>query len=239
MEEELTKHTKKIYHTIKNPGHSFLEKLKEVAIEIFIIVFAVTLSIWLHNWSDHRLEQKETEEFLRGLKNDLAKDIELLKENKNAIARVDSGFNFIVALNNNKAIDTASGKLISDHLNLEACTTHPNIGRYEGFKSSGKIGTIENDSLKQSVLVYYQQTIPNLDDMETLVNAFQMNILNVEVDRNDKMSLAAVAKTHKMRALLQLGTQNMEGELRAYDEAQQQAKEIILMIDRQHQHHED
>ena len=66
-----------------------------------------------------------------------------------------------------------------------------------------------------------------------------MNILNVEVDRNDKMSLAAVAKTHKMRALLQLGTQNMEGELRAYDEAQQQAKEIILMIDRQHQHHQD
>jgi len=62
---------------MKRPQHSFWEKVKEVAIEIFIIVFAVTLSIWLHSWSDHRHEQKEVEEFLSGLKGDLAKDIAL------------------------------------------------------------------------------------------------------------------------------------------------------------------
>src|ERR1700761_4306985 len=148
MEEELAKHTKKIYHSVKETGHSGWEKLKEVGIEIFIIVFAVTLSIGLHNWSDHRNEQKETREFLLGIKSDLSQDIHLLEDNKRSILRVNAGFDYISALNNSKTIDTASGQAIGGHLNFEARTTHPNIGRCEGFKSSGKIGTIEDDSLK-------------------------------------------------------------------------------------------
>ena len=72
---------------------------------------------------------------------------------------MDSNFNFILALNANKTIDTVSVRTISDHLQFEVRTTHANIGRYEGFKSGGKIGTIEDDSLKQNILVYYQQTI--------------------------------------------------------------------------------
>jgi hypothetical protein len=53
----------------------------------------------------------------------------------------------------------------------------------------------------------------------------------MEVDKNDAMSLKALAKTFKMRALLQFSTQNLEGCIRTYDEAEQQAKKIILMID--------
>ena len=49
MQDEVTKHTKKIYDTVKNPNHTFGQKVKEVFMEIFIIVFAVTLSIWLHS----------------------------------------------------------------------------------------------------------------------------------------------------------------------------------------------
>jgi hypothetical protein len=48
MQDEVTKHTRKIFKTIKNPSHTFSEKLKEIVVEILIIVFAVTLSIWLH-----------------------------------------------------------------------------------------------------------------------------------------------------------------------------------------------
>jgi len=64
MQEEISKHTKKIYNTMKNPKHTFTEKIKEVLIEIFIIVFAVTLSIWLHSWSEHNHQQKEVTAFL-------------------------------------------------------------------------------------------------------------------------------------------------------------------------------
>jgi hypothetical protein len=231
MQEEVTKHTEKIFRAMKNKEHSFWEKVKEVSIEIFIIVFAVTLSIWLHNWSDHRREQSETDEFLTGLKSDLAKDIQLLEDNKTASARVDSDFTYLFMLGESGAIDTASDRTISHHLSFKMNATHANVGRYEGFKSSGKIGTIESDSLKQSILVYYQQTIPNVDDVEGVVNSFQLKIIDLEVSKKDNESLQSVAKSFKMQALLQFATENLDGMIRTYDSAQQDAKKIMEMID--------
>jgi hypothetical protein len=231
MEEEVTKHTKKIYKTLKAPGHSYWEKIKEVSIEIFIIVFAVTLSIWLHGWSDHRKEQKEVSEFLKGLKGDLSNDIQLIEENKKGIIRVDSDFNALMALYKTKSIDTVQQRTISHYLNFDMRVTHPNIARYEGFKSSGKIGTIENDSLKQNILVYYQQMIPNISDVEEIVNSFQARALDLEVSKNDNESMNVLAKSFKMQALLQFATENIQGEIESYNRAQQQAKKIMAMIE--------
>src|ERR1700749_2090837 len=97
MQDEVTKHTKKIYKTVKDKEHSFAEKAKEVIVEICIIVFAVTLSIWLHEWSEQRHEQKVATEFLKGLKQDLLTDIKLLEENKKVALSVDSKFKFLMA----------------------------------------------------------------------------------------------------------------------------------------------
>ena len=63
MQDEVSKHTKKIFKTMSNKKYSMPEKLKEISIEILIIVFAVTLSIKLHEWSEHRHQQKEVKEF--------------------------------------------------------------------------------------------------------------------------------------------------------------------------------
>ncbi|MBC7525013.1 MAG: hypothetical protein H7239_11315 [Flavobacterium sp.] len=54
--------------------HTFIEKLTEISIEIFIIVFAVSLSIWLHSWSEHNHQQNEVKKFLVDLKSDLIRD---------------------------------------------------------------------------------------------------------------------------------------------------------------------
>jgi len=232
MQDEVAKHTKKIYQTMKSPQHSFWEKVKEVAIEIFIIVFAVTLSIWLHSWSDHRHEQKEAEEFLRGLKGDLAKDIQLLEANKNTFIQIDSNFNRIAALVDNKGIDKKNEKTLSGLFDLEERVTHANIGRYEGFKSSGKIGTIENDSLKQDILIYYQQTVTGVQDDESFVNEFQTKTLDLMVNRDYNTSLRDLAKTFKMRTSLDVLHYNLKGAINEYSFAIQQAREIISMIDR-------
>ena len=70
MQEEITKHSNKIYKAVKKPEHTLGEKVKEIIIEICIIVFAVTLSISLHSWSEHRHQQEEVHAFLANLKND-------------------------------------------------------------------------------------------------------------------------------------------------------------------------
>src|SRR4051812_35887231 len=168
MQDEVTKHTKKIYDTIKNDKHSFGEKVKDVIIEIFIIVFAVTLSIWLHGWSEERHEKKVATSFLRGLKSDLMEDIQRLNENKELATRLDSNFVFLHKITN--TADTVTEAMIGHKLSFSLNSTRPNIGRYEGFKSSGKIETIDDDSLKQNILAYYQQTMPDAAFGETYTN---------------------------------------------------------------------
>src|ERR1700761_2797016 len=92
MQDELTKHGLKIYKTMSDKKHNFGEKFKEILIEIGIIVFAVTLSIYVHSWSEHRHEQKEVKEFLHGLKTDLTNDLLQLKDNRDSIAKIAALF---------------------------------------------------------------------------------------------------------------------------------------------------
>ena len=96
MQDEITKHTKKIYSTVKNSEHSLGEKLKEIIIEVSIIVFAVSLSIWLHSWSEHRHQQSEVKSFLTNLKNDLKKDIERFDSDKSGYQNVTKSYEFII-----------------------------------------------------------------------------------------------------------------------------------------------
>lgn len=78
-ELEVAKAAKKIVKTAKSKEHGFWEKAKEMGTEIAIIVFAVTLSIAFHSWSESRHEQHEVNSFLNGLRKDLKKDIQGMK----------------------------------------------------------------------------------------------------------------------------------------------------------------
>lgn len=224
MEEEVVKHTKKIFRTFTKPGHTVLEKLKEVAVEIFIIVFAVSLSIWLHSWSDHRHEQKEVGEFLKGLKEDLNKDIAMLEHKKSVISQLDSGYQVLM-----KTANWPAG-INSSLLTFDVSVIRPAIGRYEGFKSSGKIGLIGNDSLKQLMLVYYEQTIPDLVYGEGFVNSLQVKLLDAEAGKDEKELVQDLIRTHKIFGLLQTSDNNFRNNIRAYDDMLMQAKKIVAMI---------
>jgi len=226
MQDEVTKHTKKIYDTVKSRKHSFAEKLKEILIEICIIVFAVTLSIWLHSWSEHRHEQKEVSEFLKGLKEDLSNDIDMIEKNKKTISGLDSNYHVLHALKNEQPANSHQDSL-EFHFEVSIPVTRPNIGRYDGFKSSGKIGNIENGKLKQNILTFYQQTIPDLVYGENFVNSLQLKILDLLVDRDIKKSLRDFATMNKTKSLLNIGIYNFNSNINGYDQAIKQAKEII------------
>lgn len=221
MQEEIKKHSKKIYKEVKNPKHTVGEKVKEIIIEIFIIVFAVSLSIWLHSWSEHRHEQKEADKFLKELKEDLNADIKLLEENKNTAIMLNNNYKFMLSLKKNKVNDN----LIGPHTTFSLLGTSFNIGRYEGFKSSGKIGTIEDDKLKNKILSYYQQTIPNLISSVNFINAEQLKILDTDTG---SLALYDVYTTQKMQSKysnLQFNTNSL---IAVYNEAIKQVNEIII-----------
>ena len=74
-EQEIIEHTKRIFGIWKTKN-SLLHKLSEFIAEIFIIVFAITLSIYFHDRSELRHQRHEAKEFLFGLRQDLKTDIE-------------------------------------------------------------------------------------------------------------------------------------------------------------------
>src|SRR5882757_6144912 len=181
MQDELTKHGLKIYKTMSDRKHTFGDKFKEILIEVFIIVFAVTLSIYFHQWSEHRHEQKEAREFLKGLKGDLTEDMRLIKDSRATTANVQKNFTYAYHLKKGQIADST----LHHYFIYNLVSTHLNSARYEGFKSSGKIGNIENDSLREFILVYYQQTMPNITDNEQVGNEFQQKLLDYEIDKGD------------------------------------------------------
>ncbi len=167
MQEEIIKHSKKAYQKMKSSDHTISEKLKEIAIEIFIIVFAVTLSIWLHSWSEHKHQQHDVKIFLTDLKQDLMEDTSSMHHSLKDLTANSQNLNFMAKLDG-VLLDSVGKAKGSLGFNSNLATTKINSGNYEGFKSSGRIGHIEQKHLKTLILKYYQELTPNVIEIEKL-----------------------------------------------------------------------
>jgi hypothetical protein len=161
MEHEITGHTRKVYKIWKNPGTSSWKKIKEIGIEILIIVFAVSLAAFLERQREHSNEQKEVKAFLTGIQNDLRNDIREMENDKLSFESAHYAFRYISSAKPNQSLSNDSvGKYNRYIFNITGLV--PNDGRYQGFKSSGKITTIENNGLQNDILDLYQEDIPSL-----------------------------------------------------------------------------
>jgi hypothetical protein len=182
MEEHVIKHTKKAYSIWNDKDHSIWHKLKEFLIEIVIIVFAVTLSIWFHSWSEHHQEQKQVETFLLGLKKDLTADGQETRNILDHYKWSDSLFTYLSSLSRDKKPDLDSlGSMIPGIYNTTFL--RPRLSRFNGFLSAGKILTIEDDSLALQILNYYQETIPILQTSEAAWLSMQNNLTLYLIDK--------------------------------------------------------
>jgi len=161
MENEIKDHAVKAYKTLKNPRLKFWQKTGEIGIEIGIIVFAVTLSIWVHDISDHNHEQKDVKVFLMGLKKDLSGDLVQLQVDRASYFGQGAAFNYIATPSPNFKLNMDSIKKHQSYLS-NITSFVPNNGRYEGFKSSGKLGNIEDDSLQNNIIKLYQDIVPSI-----------------------------------------------------------------------------
>jgi hypothetical protein len=233
-DQEIVKHTKKIYKVWHSKEHTFMQKFKEFLLEIFIIVFAVTLSIWFHNWSEHRHQQEEVKEFLIGLKDDLSKDIKEMYEDKKSYKKSRDAFSYITELNDPSQIDKDS---LSTHMKWMQNTTGlvANSGRFDGFKSSGKIGNIENHELQNEIMDLYQENIPSLigntngySDQKMKFSEFMQE--NLVRDKNNKTNIEQLLFTNK--ALNKANSLKRVDYIYArYDSCIAKMKKIIAQID--------
>ncbi|CAM3500462.1 DUF6090 family protein [Aquirufa ecclesiirivi] len=229
MQEEIIKHTKKIYSEMNNKKHSFSEKVKEVLTEILIIVFAVTLSIWLHSWSEENHQQKDAKSFLIGLKDDLQNDILNLEETKKILNKTQQQVLFNLHLTPEK-LDSIRANHQQINSGTNFINTLVNNGRYEGFKSSGKINNIENQNLRNTILSYYQQTIPQIALVEGAYEKLTSRYVDLLMDGDEDIDKTILKKKTK---IILSGIDNFtQYNQKTYEDAIKQAKNIIQEIDK-------
>lgn len=160
-EQEIKNNLKKIYKLAESKEHNVWYKLKHILVEVIIIVFAVSVSIAFHSWSEYKHEQNEAKEFLIGLRQDLRNDVKELKQDMEAYQNQKRLFTYLAHIPEGQKANADSIKAYRDFLfNFTAFSR--NSGRYEGFKSSGKFGYIENDNLQNDILDLYEENIPTL-----------------------------------------------------------------------------
>jgi hypothetical protein len=170
-EDEIIKHTKAAYKAWKNPDKNWKEKLQEISIEIVIIVFAVSISIWLHNLSEASSNRKEEKEFLTGLKEDLNGDIQIMDSVMTFYNNQFNGLAYYTKVGNGDSLVKDSLYKYGDVF-LSSTDFQPKTSRYEGFKGSGRFNIIENQKLLDNIIHVHEETIAHIQILNKMYYNF-------------------------------------------------------------------
>lgn len=164
-EEKVIQHTKKAIHVVADKEKSWAARIKEFLYEILIIVIAVSITLWMHNWNDSKHEREQEKNFLIGIRNNLKNDTANLNYAIRFL-KTPIGYyeNVLQQINDNKIdaayIDTNSSQLIND-----LYFTSDN-GLFESFKSSGNLRLVENQNLLSEITSLYTESYPFLENHE-------------------------------------------------------------------------
>ena len=172
MEHEIMGHTKKAVKIARNKEKGLGEKFREILIEVAIIIFAVSFAAFIERTREHYKERGEAKEFLIGLNSDIKNELAQVNQAKSQLNEMIKSYTSLQGYKM-KDVDSLEKHDIKESFFIPKLNNRPLNGRYEGFKSSGKIQTIENDSLRNDILKLYQEDIPFIDFSESAFNTNQ------------------------------------------------------------------
>ncbi len=227
MEHELRKHIKNIVTETVNRKKSIWKRIADIALECLIIVFAVSFAVFMERQREHKHEQQEASEFLQGLKLDLKNDIAEMKNDRNAYINMGISYSYF---SKNEKMNADSVNKYSWALG-EIIALLPNIGRYEGFKSGGKINTVENGELRNTIHDLYEETIPALLGSTTYFNnrKRENEKLLVEYD----LDINKVVSDRRFKSYARLNKWESQIIVRRYNKAINEAEKILKLIEKE------
>jgi len=236
MEHEIIGHANKALKILKHPEKTFWEKAKEIVIEILIIVFAVTFAAYIERTREHAKEQSEAREFLLGFKNDLKNEIQHLNESKNALDAMQKDYRAILALKA-KEVDSLKKNHITSSFYIPRFDSHPVTGRYDGFKSSGRIQTIENDSLRNAILTLQEQDLPFIQFSEGVFNGNQKRLEDLLLEGTDTESSKSkdavqLLTSARGRFIIDFAMNYSTAVIKGYDNAIKDSEKVIARIEK-------
>lgn len=167
-EEKIIKHTGEAAHALLKKNITWKKKIQEFLFEIFIIVIAVSITLWFHNWNDHLHEKHLVHDFLTGTRADLKITADKLESDiasfQHTLEYYDTTWAQIRENRvNRKLVDSGGGNLVN-----MLGFAYDN-SRFESFKSSGNLRLIEDPSLMQDITRMYTVLLPERVESDRLV----------------------------------------------------------------------
>jgi hypothetical protein len=235
-DQEIAKHTKKVYKVWTSKEHSLKHKIQEFLVEIFIIIFAVSLSIWFHSASEKSHDREEAKIFLEGLKKDLIKDSEEMKNDYMSFGEQKEFYDSLIT--------QQKGKLDTAYLNRKfwvfSNQTYliPNISRFEALKYSGKMSLIKNDELLDEIINLYEEKMPQTVRYAQDLNKYKNNTLCEYLEshqyflKSNRDAFYKVLKTDKDLKYYPVSIARMIPQIqKSYQELIEQNEKLIKMIE--------
>lgn len=233
-ELEVVKHARKAYGAFSG-NKPILKKFAEFFIEIVIIIFAVSITIWLHTINEHRHQQEEVESFLIGLRSDLINDLAEMELDRSAYKYQMAAFQCFLA--KDPEADSLSKYTNALFNKIELVQ---NNGRFEGFKSSGKIGNIEDLKLQEDILDLYTELIPSLLNTTELYNLQKDRLIlfieqNARIDEKQNiLVLSEVRKASQAKIIAGPMREFPNQVIQRYDACIARIKTIVNAVDRRY-----
>ncbi|MFI5161343.1 MAG: DUF6090 family protein [Sphingobacteriales bacterium] len=235
-EDEIRKHAKAAYDTLVDKEKDWRHKFKDILLEIGIIVFAVTISIWLHNWSEAIKDQHAEKEFLQGLKGDIKADLSEMRNDRTFAGFAFNGVRYFEKVGAGVELDKDSmAKYVA--IFFSQTQINPRIARYEALKSSGKLDIIANKKLQYDIINLYEKDFPHIfrnNDFNNKLIADKLAVYfsdNIQLGaKGEEVNAQEVLRKSKMRILLR-EAEGLYNAVGAYTKGMDMANEIVKEID--------
>jgi hypothetical protein len=171
-EEKIIKHAENAVHVLKDKEKGWKKKLMGFIEEIVIIGIAVSLTLMFHNWNDELHEHRLARQFLIGIKGDLDTGALIMERNVHEYRRTVDYYDAVWNQLRTGKIDAAYIDSNSGNLLHTSYFTF-DVGRFEGFKSSGYLRLIENQQLLKHLMTLYTVAIPFEEEADRTVFHFR------------------------------------------------------------------
>lgn len=168
-EQEIIKHIEQVVNVSRDREKTWQHKFGEIVLEILIIVFAVSLSIWLHNWADSLKDRHEEREFLTGLKEDLQADMQEMNSDRDSFEKGLVKVSYFERVGSGEALNPDSLQSYIGFLTSYA-VIEPRVSRFEALKSSGKMDIVSNKNLLLHIIDLYTKDFPLITHRNDFIN---------------------------------------------------------------------
>lgn len=156
-DQEISKHLKNAIDVAAKTELSIWHRVKDIALEIAIIVFAVSLSIWLHGLSEHAHEQKQVRQFMAWVLQDMHTNLDTNSTRYKQYASVNDAYTFLLTLTPDSNFDEQKVTNALQTISTEMVPVVFQRSRYESFKSSGKLLNIEKGEALEAIVNSFEK----------------------------------------------------------------------------------